>query len=433
MATTMLVIGAALIAASLFIVLFRRTQIPDVLLLIGVGLLLGPVTTRATPEDFGKVGAAASTIALTIILFESGLSLGAASLLKSARSALMLSGAAFVTTVGVVAAVATAALGVSTPLALATGAILGGTSSAVVIPLVRQLGLGELATTVMVLESALTDVLCIVLAYAFLGAVISGTTSAFAIEWSVLSSFGLAVLIGAGAALLLLLIVSAVQALPNAMVVLTAWVLITFGVAEELGASGAIAALALGFTLSNRDALGISKFPAFAHLQHFDESAYVVRFTGDLVFILKTFFFIYLGISIRFYSWSIVAWSLVAVIGAYAARLALVRLTLGPAVPRRDAAVASVMAPKGLAAAVLAGVPMQMGIAGGEAVQQFVYMVVLVSIIVTSVAIPLLGVPPLAWLMARVFPAAVKAPAVTSPAVVDASAGLRAAGGGDVR
>jgi len=391
MATTMLFVGAALIAASLFIVLFRRTQIPDVLLLIGVGLLLGPVTARATPEDFGKVGAAASTIALTIILFESGLSLGAASLLKSARSTLMLSGAAFVTTVGVVAVVATAALGVSPSLALATGAILGGTSSAVVIPLVRQLGLGEQATTVLVLESALTDVLCIVLAYAFLGAVISGTTSALAIEWSVLSSFGLAVLIGAGAALLLLLLVSAVQALPNAMVVLTAWVLITFGVAEELGASGAIAALALGFTLSNRDALGISKRRAFAHLQHFDDSAYVVRFTGDLVFILKTFFFIFLGISIRFSSWSTVAWSLVAVIGAYAARLALVRLTLSAAVTRRDAAVASVMAPKGLAAAVLAGVPLQMGIAGGEAVQQFVYMVVLVSIVVTSLAIPLLG------------------------------------------
>ena len=262
--------------------------------------------------------------------------------------------------------VATAALGVSTPLALATGAILGGTSSAVVIPLVRQLRLGELATTVLVLESALTDVLCIVLAYAFLGAVLSGTTSAFAIEWSVVSSFGLAVLIGVGAALLLLLLVSAVQALPNAMVVLTASVLMTFGITELLGASGAIAALALGFTLSNRDALGISTLRAFAHLRRFEEAPYVMRFLGDLIFILKTFFFIFLGISIRFSTWTTLAWSLAAVIGAYAARLALVRVTLGHAVPRRDAAVASVMAPKGLAAAVLAGVPLQMGIAGGR-------------------------------------------------------------------
>jgi hypothetical protein len=41
MATTILVIGAALLAASLFIVVFRRTQVPDVLLLIPVGIFPG--------------------------------------------------------------------------------------------------------------------------------------------------------------------------------------------------------------------------------------------------------------------------------------------------------------------------------------------------------------------------------------------------------
>ena len=250
-----------------------------------------------------------------------------------------------------------------------------------------------------------------------------------------MSSFGLAVLIGVGAALLLLLLVSAVQALPNAMVVLTASVLMTFGITEMLGASGAIAALALGFTLSNRDALGISTLRAFAHLRRFEEAPYVMRFLGDLIFILKTFFFIFLGISIRFSTWTTLGWSLAAVIGAYAARLALVRVTLGHAVSRRDAAVASVMAPKGLAAAVLAGVPLQMGIAGGEAVQQFVYMVVLVSIVVTSAAVPLLGVPPVARLMARVLPdgAGVTTLPEVSPAGVGESAEVRARDGVDVR
>lgn len=113
MASTILVIGAALLAASLFIVVFRRTQVPDVLLLIGVGILLGPVTASVAPADFGKVGAAASTIALTIILFESGLSLSAESLIRSARSTLVLSGAAFAATVVIVAAIATTALGIS--------------------------------------------------------------------------------------------------------------------------------------------------------------------------------------------------------------------------------------------------------------------------------------------------------------------------------
>lgn len=203
-------------------------------------------------------------------------------------------------------------------------------------------------------------------------------------------SFVEAIVIGGAAALLLLLIVNAVRALPHAVVVLTAVVLITFGVAELLGASGAIAALAFGFTLANRRTLGISALPMFSHVQHFDDAPYLLRFLSDLVFILKTFFFIFLGISIRFSSWSSLGWSLAAVLAAYAARLVLVRVAMGRSVPRYDAAIAAVMAPKGLAAAVLAGVPFQMGIAGGEAVQQFVYTVVLVSIVVTSVAIPLL-------------------------------------------
>ena len=40
---------------------------------------------------------------------------------------------------------------------------LGGTSSAVVIPMVRQISMQEISRTYLVLESALSDVLCIVL------------------------------------------------------------------------------------------------------------------------------------------------------------------------------------------------------------------------------------------------------------------------------
>ncbi len=68
-------VGVLLFLASLFVALFRRTQVPDVLLLIGLGLLLGPFTQTVTPDAFGRAGHALSTIALTVILFESGLTL----------------------------------------------------------------------------------------------------------------------------------------------------------------------------------------------------------------------------------------------------------------------------------------------------------------------------------------------------------------------
>jgi Kef-type K+ transport system membrane component KefB len=49
-------VGVLLFLASLFIALFRRTRVPDVLLLIGLGLLLGPVTRSVGPQAFGEAG-----------------------------------------------------------------------------------------------------------------------------------------------------------------------------------------------------------------------------------------------------------------------------------------------------------------------------------------------------------------------------------------
>jgi len=48
------------------------------------------------------------------------------------------------------------------------------------------------------------------------------------------------------------------------------------------------------------------------------------------------------------------------------------------------------MIPKGLAAAVLASIPAQVGIIGGELIRDVTYMVILISIVATSVMIPLL-------------------------------------------
>ncbi len=50
----------------------------------------------------------------------------------------------------------------------------------------------------------------------------------------------------------------------------------------------------------------------------------------------------------------------------------------------RDTALASMLAPKGLAAAVLAAIPLQRGIAGGEMIRDATYMVVLVSILLCA-------------------------------------------------
>jgi len=55
-APIVLFIGALVFFAHLFTGLFSHTKIPDVLLLMIIGLALGPVIGRVKPENFGSAG-----------------------------------------------------------------------------------------------------------------------------------------------------------------------------------------------------------------------------------------------------------------------------------------------------------------------------------------------------------------------------------------
>ncbi|NDD64346.1 MAG: hypothetical protein EBZ36_10255 [Acidobacteria bacterium] len=114
------------------------------------------------------------------------------------------------------------------------------------------------------------------------------------------------------------------------------------------------------------------------------------QFFAELVFLLKTFFFVYLGISLRFGGWASAGYAALIVALIYIARLVITRFTTPETTTWKDAAFTSIMVPKGLAAAVLAGMPLERGVPEGAIIQDTVYMVVLFSITVTAVLAPLI-------------------------------------------
>ena len=56
----------------------------------------------------------------------------------------------------------------------------------------------------------------------------------------------------------------------------------------------------------------------------------------------------------------------------------------------------SIMSPKGLVPAILASIPIQMGITGGEEIQSLAYAVVLLSILICGILVIILSNDPLA-------------------------------------
>jgi cell volume regulation protein A len=387
MSTTILIIGLMLFFAHFLSMQFSKTNIPDVLVLMLIGIVIGPLLGIVTPDDFGKIGSLIATIALVLILFEGGTTLNLDVLGKSLGTTGLLAMVSFILTAAIIAAVGHYTLRLELLPAIMLGVTLGNTSSSVVIPMVNSLKMSNKPGTVLVLESALTDVLSIVGVFALLQIHTEGGVVPGRLLGTVLASLIFAAVIGLLGGIGWLMVLGKVRNFPNTISSTLAYVFIVYGLTEMLGYSGAIAALALGVSLTNFQKFHLYRIPyidkSIVPLNEID-----LAFYREAVFLLKTYFFVYLGISIHFSDVALAVAAISMVSMVYLMRLGLSRLIFRDhGYGLRDTAIASMMAPKGLASAVLATLPLQYGVAGGEMIRDTTYMVVLVSITLTALLV----------------------------------------------
>ena len=380
-----LAVGGLVFLAHLFSALFDKTRVPDVLPLVFLGLILGPVLGWIQPEDFGKVGGVFTTIALVVILFDSGLGLDFASLRAAMARGLGLTLVNFTLSLALVGALSHFLYGLSPSTGLLLGAILGGTSSAVVIPMVRKIDLGSDTRTSLLLESTFSDVLCIVSTLGLVSASLSHQVHLAPMAGQMLASFLLSALLGGLAAFGWSTLLNRVRRLENSTLATPAFVFIVYGLSEILGYSGGIAALAFGIILGNINQLD---FPFLSSLKSFKPiqlNPTERTLLSEMAFLLKTFFFIFIGLNIQTRSFQAAAIGLALVLALFLLRIPVVYLSFSRATGRFDASIAAVMVPKGLAAAVLASIPLQSGLPGGAMIREIVYAVILGSITLTAV------------------------------------------------
>jgi NhaP-type Na+/H+ or K+/H+ antiporter len=373
-------VGLIVFASHLFTGIFERKRIPDVLLLMIIGLILGPVRGVVSPEDFGIAGPMFTTITLVIILFEGGLALRFDTLKKAFRGTSALTTSNFIATTLVIGVLGWLIFGLQPLAALMLGAILGGTSSAVVIPMVQLLRINDDTKTTLVLESAISDVLCIVVALALLETFHVDEVRVGFVVWKIISSFVFAAAMGWLGAMVWSMLLNRVRTIRNTLFTTPAFVFILYGVAEIFGFS---------ITLANIEIFNVSFLKKFVANKPISLNETERVFFGEIVFLLKTFFFIYIGLSIQLHNIWALAFGFLITIIIYLIRIPVVNISIRRPFSTTDLTMMSVMVPKGLAAAVLASIPMQQGIEGGEFIRDITYAVILISIVFSSVLVPL--------------------------------------------
>ncbi|MBN1160184.1 MAG: cation:proton antiporter [Candidatus Diapherotrites archaeon] len=377
----LVLIGAVMLLGFFGEYIFKRTAIPNVIWLLFFGLALGPLFNVVDPSLFMQVSEMFAAVAIIIILFDGGLNMNLYKVIREAPRGTLLALCAFLMSL-LVTAVVVVASGESVLNGVLLGAIVGGVSSPIVIPLVARIpGVGDDTKIVLSIESAVTDVLCIVVTIAIIQTVITGMAP-FDAAKSVAGAFSIGAMLGLVVGLAWLPALRHLIREQYAYVVTFSMLFLIYACAEALGGSGAFACLMFGLVLGNGKA--ISTMLKYQKVEFgLDETT--KNFHSLVTFFIRTFFFVYMGILVTIGEFYYLLMGIVISAGILALRpLAAKVASYGK---QLDIKVMTVMVPRGLAAAVLASLPFSMGLAGTAWFADVVFTVILSTAIISTVGV----------------------------------------------
>jgi len=382
--------------------IFRKINIPDIILLIALGMLISPQALGLIDDsmmtNLMNMQGILMALALVFILFDGGLGLRFKSVIENMGIAAFQTLAGFLLSIFAVAIVGIFVLGMTSSEAFLLGGIVGGTSGAVVLSILPHIRMKEQTKTLLSLESALTDVVVIVFVVVLVQMLTKQTNSMVDVGWVVASAFAISSLVGFVAGILWLEVLKMFEDIPFSYMLTLAVLFLVFAVCESspLEGSGAIAALFFGIVMGNKKhfekVFGIIKLD-FALDQH------IKYLNSEITFFLRSFFFVYLGLVFSLSmatSWFFIACAIIC-IAIVVARFVSTKLTVYIAdMDKSDEKGIFAMLPRGLAAAVLATYPIHQGVifadkAGnnfmvnaGDFIQNSVLIIILVTTIIST-------------------------------------------------
>jgi cell volume regulation protein A len=388
------VIGGVILIGFFANLLFRVTKIPSVLLLIAIGVILGPATGWITSASLIDIAPFFGTMALLVILFEGGLELDIESVVRQAPKAALLAVLVFVFSVAAIFAFAFFVLHMELFNSLMIAGIFGASSPAICLPILSGLSIRKETQTILKLESTLGDVLLIVTVLLILDFRTVGGQGSVGMISRFFMSFAVAFIIASVAGAMWSRLIGWMGKEPLAYMLTLGFVFLLYFSVEELGGSAAIAVLMFGIMLENMHVVADRVGERVRHLFGVDIRAeqfvlheFMKNITEELSFLIRTFFFVYLGLILNFQSitWRIALSSAGIVVLLLAARWIGVqsikrqcRFTAG------ENQVVMAMLPRGLATAVMAFLPAQYGIPGTELLPVYAFTVIVLTNVLMS-------------------------------------------------
>lgn len=350
------------------------------LFLISLGLVVGPGLGILKATDIEPLAPFLSTLAVVIILFDGGLGLNIQKAVGQAPRAIVLAVLGFGISVAATTLFLRYLLGWQLLEGALLGSMIGGSSSIVVIALVGRLSLSDRGKTTLILESSTTDVLAIVTSITLMEILTTGVPPLQGLASEMTARFTTGIVLGGLIGLVWLNILPRLSDEPYRYMVTLGSIFLTYFASESLGGSGAISALMFGMVLANSGSILV--FLRRRNNIVVDKS--FTTFEAEIVFLIKAFFFVYLGLIVAIPSLQITILALAISFVLLAARsLGVVASTVGSDLAREKGAMTSVYG-RGLAAAILSVLPAQYGLPNSDVYTTITLLVIVFTTIITS-------------------------------------------------
>ncbi|MBT6838944.1 MAG: peptidase [Nitrosopumilus sp.] len=360
---------------------FKKTGIPDVAFLMILGVIIGPVLGIIQAEAVIQDVPYFAALALIIIMFDGGLNLDIKHIVKTAHYSFTLAIIGFILSVVIISLATHYILEWTWLESILLASIVGGSSSAIVFGLVRNIRISDETKSILSFESAVTDILATIIAFILFEAVLAGHFDLQTLQETIGRAIIVGLVLGFGVGIPWMYISTKLGNAQHAYMLTLAILFVLFFLANSFGESGALTALVFGLMIGNKKHL--SKILRFKVPKiEIDDPTH-----NQLTFLVRSFFFVFVGLMATFGQIEYMIFGIVVTIAVFIGRISLVKAILTKRFSRLDKSVTKSMIPRGLAAAVLATYPITMGLPNAEAYPQMIFFIILSSVIITTIGL----------------------------------------------
>lgn len=357
--------------------LFKKFMIPDIVLLMILGFVLGPYGFKVFNVEESVYIDIFIVFALVFNIFDGSFNLNIRTIFAQMGRSMIIANASYFLSAAVTALISFIIFR-NLAISLFIGFLLGGISSSFVIPLLKNLDfVPNSVYTILVLEGAITDVFTVIFSLTVVDVARSSVNLASAFS-NIIILFSIGIFMGFFGALIWIFIVHSVFKSKDNFILTIGYLFLLYAITEFVGGNGVLASLFFGITLRNAKRIFLATSTLVnkdVDENYFELTAQDKYIYDQISFLIKTFFFVYMGLAFTINKYTL--W------GAVTAILLMILRWFTVNKISSDPFMASTFG-RGIAAAAIAKIAMSAGVISLD-VMGFIYSIIMSTILLSAI------------------------------------------------